>query len=85
MLCFTVCLLKTLIVKALKKNFILNVTGTKNIVVKTNIRPDIRYPALKGYPAGYPVSGFWISRISGWTDIRQKQYPVHPYRFETFN
>jgi hypothetical protein len=34
--------------------------------------------ALTGYPAEYPVSGFWISRISGWPDIRQKQYPVHP-------
>jgi hypothetical protein len=51
---------------------------TQNIFVKTNIRPDIRYPALTGYPAGYPVSGFWISRISGRPDIRQKQYPVHP-------
>jgi hypothetical protein len=42
-----------------------------------NIRPGIRYPAcglagypvsgLTEYPAGYryPVSGFWISRISG--------------------
>jgi hypothetical protein len=52
---------------------------TKNIVVKPRIRPDIwpdiRYPAL----IGYPVSSFWISRISGWPDIRQKQYPVHPY------
>jgi hypothetical protein len=39
-----------------------------------------KYPA--GYPAltGYPVSCFWISRISGRPDIRQKQYryPVHP-------
>jgi hypothetical protein len=35
---------------------------------------------LAGYPAltGNPVSGFWISWISGWPDIRQKQYPVHP-------
>jgi hypothetical protein len=41
--------------------------------------PDIRYPAFTGYPAGYPVSGFWIRRISGRPDIRQKQYPVHPY------
>jgi hypothetical protein len=24
---------------------------TKNIVVKRNTRPDIRYPALTGYPA----------------------------------
>jgi hypothetical protein len=34
------------------------------------------YPVsgLAGYPAGCPVSGFWISRA----DIRQKQYPVHP-------
>jgi hypothetical protein len=53
---------------------------TKNIVVKPSIRPDIRYPALTENPAGYPVSGFWISRISGQPDIRQKQYPVHPYR-----
>jgi hypothetical protein len=45
---------------------------------KSSIRPDIRYPALTGYPAGYPVSGFWISRISGHPDIQQKQYPVHP-------
>jgi hypothetical protein len=48
------------------------------MVVKSSIRPDIRldirYPAL----TGYPVSGFWISRISGRPDIRQKQYPVHP-------
>jgi hypothetical protein len=35
----------------------------------TNIRPDIRYPALTGHPAGYPVSGFWISRISGKNSI----------------
>jgi hypothetical protein len=28
------------------------------------------YPALTGYPAGYPIFGFWISRISGWPDIR---------------
>jgi hypothetical protein len=34
-----------------------------------------KYPAL----TGYPVSGFRISRISGRPDIRQKQYPVHPY------
>jgi hypothetical protein len=35
------------------------------------IRQDIWYPAfgLAGYPAG---------RISGWLNIRQKQYPVHP-------
>jgi hypothetical protein len=48
--------------------------------IKPNIRPDIRYPALTVYLAGYPVSGFWISRIpaSGRPDIRQKQYPVHP-------
>jgi hypothetical protein len=68
-------LLKTIIVKALK---IFILYFTKNIFVKTNIRPDIRpnirYPAL----IGYPVSGFWISRISGWPDIRKKQYPVHP-------
>jgi hypothetical protein len=55
---------------------------TKNTDAKTNIRPDIQYPALTGYPAGYPVSGFWVSRISGQPDIRpdilQKQYPVHP-------
>jgi hypothetical protein len=51
---------------------------TKNIVAKSSIRPDIRYPALTGYPAVYPVSGFWISRISSQPDIRQKQYPVHP-------
>jgi hypothetical protein len=38
---------------------------TKNIVVKPSIRPDIQYLALNGYPAGYSVSGFWISRISG--------------------
>jgi hypothetical protein len=69
-------LLKTIIVKAFQKKLILYFT--KNIFVKTNIRPDIRYPALNGYPAGYPVSGFWISRISGRPDIRQKQYPVHP-------
>jgi hypothetical protein len=42
--------------------------------IRPDIRPYIRYPALTGYLAGYPVSGFWISRISG-----QKQYPVYPY------
>jgi hypothetical protein len=38
---------------------------TKNIVARPSIRPDIR-PGIR-YPAhtGYPVSGFWISRISG--------------------
>jgi hypothetical protein len=51
----------------------------KNIVVKPSIRPDIRYPALTGFPAAYPVSGFLISRMSGRPDIRQKHYPVHPY------
>jgi hypothetical protein len=58
MLCF-ICLLKIVpvIVKALKKNMLY---FTKNIFVKTNIRPDIRYP----------VSGFWISRISGKNSIR---------------
>jgi hypothetical protein len=40
-----------------------------------------RYPALTGYPAGYPVSGFWISRISGIRlldkpDIRPTGYPT---------
>jgi hypothetical protein len=50
----------------------------KNVVVKPSIRPDNRYPALTGYPAGYPVYGFWISWISGQPDIRQKQYPVQP-------
>jgi hypothetical protein len=33
-----------------------------------------KYPALTGYPAGYSVSGFWISRISS---KMQKQYSVH--------
>jgi hypothetical protein len=28
-----------------------------------SLRPDIRYPAFG--LAGYPVSGFWFSRISG--------------------
>jgi hypothetical protein len=53
------------------------------IVYNTEIRdaPDTvfaGYPALTGYPAGYPVSGFSISRISGRPDSLQKQYPVHP-------
>jgi hypothetical protein len=26
----------------------------------------------------YRISGFWMNRISGLPDIRQKQYPVHP-------
>jgi hypothetical protein len=45
---------------------------------------DQKYSCQAKYPAGYPVSGpywisgFWISRISGGPDIRQKQYPVHP-------
>jgi hypothetical protein len=43
---------------------------TKNIFVKPSVRPDIRYPALTGYSAGYPVSGFWFSRISGKISIR---------------
>jgi hypothetical protein len=47
---------------------------TKNIIVKPSIRPDIRYPVF----TVYPLSGFWISWISGRPDIRQKQYPVHP-------
>jgi hypothetical protein len=36
-----------------------------NPSIRPDIRPYIRYPALTGYPAGYPVSGFWFSRISG--------------------
>jgi hypothetical protein len=56
-----------------------NTDFTKNIVVKLSIRRDFRYSALTGYPAGYPVSSLWINRISGRPDIRQKQYPVHPY------
>jgi hypothetical protein len=32
-----------------------------------------KYICQDKYPAGYPVSGFWISRISG-----KKQYPVLP-------
>jgi hypothetical protein len=43
---------------------------TKNMFVNPSIRPDIRYPALTGYPAGYPVSGFWFGRISGKISIR---------------
>jgi hypothetical protein len=46
----------------------------KNIVAKPSIRPDIRYPALTGFPAGYPVSGFWISRISGVSLVTNKLY-----------
>jgi hypothetical protein len=44
-------LLKNIIVEAFLKKFILYFT--KNIFVKTNIRPDIRYPAfgLARYPA----------------------------------
>ena len=34
------------------------------------IRPDIRYPAPTGYPAGNPVSGFQNGRIFGKTAIR---------------
>jgi hypothetical protein len=69
------CLLKTIIVKAFLKKIILYFT--KNIIVKNyRIRPDIRYPAITGYPAGYSVSGFWISRISGRPDIRQAGYPA---------
>jgi hypothetical protein len=51
----------------------------KILFVKLSIRPDIWYPALTGYMARYPVSGFWLSQIFGRPDIRQKQYPVHPY------
>jgi hypothetical protein len=45
---------------------------TKNIFVKTNIPPDIRYPAL----TGYPVSGFSISRISGASLIFNVYYGI---------
>jgi hypothetical protein len=69
--CFDLCLLKTIpvIVKAFftKKNLLY---FTQNIFGMTNIQPDIRHPALTGYPAEYPVSGFWISRISGKNSIR---------------
>jgi hypothetical protein len=52
--CFVLCLLKTIIVKAFFKQMISYFT--KNIVVKKNIWPDIRYPALTGYPEKqYPV------------------------------
>jgi hypothetical protein len=44
--CLVICLLKNIIVKAFLTKFILYFT--KNIFVKTNIRPDIRYPALTG-------------------------------------
>jgi hypothetical protein len=42
-----------------------------------SIRPDIRYPAI----TGYPVSGFWIGRISGirlldQPDLRPAGYPA---------
>jgi hypothetical protein len=30
----------------------------------------IARPRFTGYPAGYPVPGFWISRISGKNSIR---------------
>jgi hypothetical protein len=42
--------------------------------------PKIYGSCQAKYPAGYPVSGFRISRISGRPDIRQKQYryPVYP-------
>ena len=35
-----------------------------------DIRPDIRYPAPTGYPAGNLVSGFLNGLISGKTTIR---------------
>jgi hypothetical protein len=70
--CFVLCLLKTIIVSALKKK--LYFLFYQKYICQDNIRPDIRYPAL----TGYPVSGFWISPISSRPDIRQKQYPVHP-------
>jgi hypothetical protein len=34
---------------------------TRYMYVELKIRPDFRYPAF----TGYPVSGFWIGRISG--------------------
>jgi hypothetical protein len=46
---------------------------TKDTVVKPSIRPDIRYPALTGYPAGYPafgLAGHPAGRISGKNSIR---------------
>jgi hypothetical protein len=63
--CFVLCLQKSIIVKV----FFINIF---------DILPKIGYICQAEYPAGYPVSGFWISRISGQPDIRQKQYPVHP-------
>jgi hypothetical protein len=59
--CFVYCLQKSIIIKAVFIN--LFDIFLKNIVAKLRIRPDIRYPAL----TGYPVSGFWNSRISGKT------------------
>jgi hypothetical protein len=46
--------------------------------VHPSIRQDIRYPAGYLVSGPYPVSGFWLSRISGLPDIRQNQYLVHP-------
>jgi hypothetical protein len=62
-------LLKTIIVKALKKIILY---FTKNIVAKTNIRLDIRYPALTGYgirpdicyPA-FGLAGYPAKTVSG--------------------
>jgi hypothetical protein len=48
--CFVLCLLKTIIVKALKKKYFVFYQ---------------KYVCQDKYPAGYPVSGFWISQISG--------------------
>jgi hypothetical protein len=47
-----------------------------------DILPKIYGSCQAKYPAGFPVFGFWINRISGQPDIRQKQYPVHPYDIE---
>ena len=52
--------------------------NSKNLLEKPDIRPDIRYPATSGYPAGYPNPVFQNPdiRVSG---IRaQNQYPIQP-------
>jgi hypothetical protein len=51
-----------------------------NCRISGRISGKARYRISTKYPAGYPVSGFLISRISGRPDIRQKQYPLHPYK-----
>ena len=51
-------------------NYLSNSVEQRTGIGISGIKPDIRYPAPTGYPAGNPVSGFENGRISGRPDIR---------------